>query len=66
MLITPSFQKSLIVEQFQGNFLNTEHYDYENRYCSIVTVLELQYLLFFISLCHIQMYMFNRSQVSRL
>ena len=23
MLITPSFKKSLIVEQFQGNYLNT-------------------------------------------
>ena len=24
MLIMPSFQKSLIVEQFQGNYLNTK------------------------------------------
>ena len=31
MFITPSFKKSLIVEQFQGNYLKRANFDHENR-----------------------------------
>ena len=39
MFITPSFKKSLIVEQFQGNYLNVVMYvknDFDGTLCVII------------------------------
>ena len=41
MLIVPSFQKRLMVEQFQGNYLNI--FPRINLYCKLVPVLYWEY-----------------------